>query len=329
MTIAAGPSAGAPALSFRRLQILHTRAALVLVAAAVLAALAAGPIGGPVQFALLVAAVIVGLPHGALDHRVARARFAPGWGLYWPVPFLAGYAALAGLTLLAWRLVPALALGAFLALSALHFGECDAHKHDRSRWLRIAAHGGLPIVLPALAHPDDVGQLFGWLAGDASGAAALQVLTGPAAVLWGASLAASLGSAAARNFEAGSVSQDEALSWALTGALALLFAVLPPLAAFAFYFAAVHAPRALLETAEREPAPLPAIRRSLAGALPPTLGALLLAAAIQAMQPVGHWAPAGVRTVFWVLSALTVPHMWLAHPLRRETAPAAGLGRER
>ena len=65
---------------------------------------------------------LLGLPHGALDHRVASAL--------WPLVkrrdhamFVAAYIGLAIAVLALWIVVPSIALAAFLIYSALHFSD--------------------------------------------------------------------------------------------------------------------------------------------------------------------------------------------------------------
>lgn len=108
--------------------------------------------------------VFLGLPHGALDHLVmpwerrGRASF-----LYLAV-FFAGYLGLTVCYLGFWRVLPVWALGVFLLLSWLHWGQGDAWavrvflgrglgKNGWRTGLVWAVRGALPIVLPPLAFP--------------------------------------------------------------------------------------------------------------------------------------------------------------------------------
>lgn len=247
--------------------------------------------GPSAQAALLVAAVAAGLPHGALDHEVARRVFAPRWGARWAWPFLGGYLALLAGTLALWRAAPGAALLGFLFLSALHFGEEDAGGDGAPGWPARLAHGGLPIIAPALARPDEVRSIFALLAGDAAGPV-LDLLRGPAAAGWLVAAALSFRSGRGRGARAGELA-----------ALFLLFAAAPPLAAFAIYFAVIHSPRAV--------AALDSRARLGARVLPLTVAGLGLGALIWRWWP-GEEAGGAVRACFLLLAALTVPHMWLA-----------------
>ncbi|KAB0676172.1 Brp/Blh family beta-carotene 15,15'-dioxygenase [Aureimonas leprariae] len=271
------------------------------------------------QLVLLVPAVAVGLPHGALDGRDGKRLFAPRYGRLWFVPFLGCYAALFTATLLLWWLAPFLALSGFLLISLVHFGQCDRDPASRFPRLSIFAHGGIPIVLPALAFPNEVAQLFAWLVGERDAATILALLTGPVAVTWVAALCVECVQALLE--PQGARLGEARRTFSATAALVLLFATVPPLLAFAFYFALFHAPRALLEATEGEaPDPRAAIGRELKAAMPLSIAAMAIGVALFVFQQADDWTPAVLRSVFLLLSALTVPHMWLEYRLNAQRA---------
>lgn len=259
---------------------------------------------------LALAVFVVGTPHGALDGRLGRTLLRPRIGDWWLPAFLLAYLACAGAALTLWLASPALALGTFLVLAAIHFGSHDSPSRHP---LAIAARGFLPPVIAAAAHPGELGTIFGWLAGS-GGAGLMPWLAGPGLMLWLGAATVTLA------LEQGWRARAELL------VLTALFAFAPPLMAFAAYFALVHTPRAMAGSrrAGERWASL------LASALPFTLGALLLAAAGYALaRTTLAPEPAFVRTVFWWLGALTVPHMLLgalSHPRppsSRHVAPSA------
>jgi Brp/Blh family beta-carotene 15,15'-monooxygenase len=245
---------------------------------------------GPAELALLAAAVfLIGTPHGALDARVARDWLRPSLGDRWAVPFVAGYLALAGATLALWLAAPAVALGLFLLLAAVHFGQHDSLS---GRWLPVLVRGTLPPVIAAAAHPAAIISIFTLLGG--SGGASLAAFAGgPLLLLWIAGAAVTLLTEGRRS---------ELV------ALAALFLFAPPLIAFSLYFALVHTPRAM--SASRRPGERwPELLRA---ALPWSLAAVALAVLLWTfLLPQLGTGPALVRTVFWWLSALTVPHLAL------------------
>lgn len=96
-----------------------------------------GSPGLGLQGALTVAVfLLVGLPHGSLDHLVARRAFGVT-----PTLLYSGYLAIAALAWLAWWVAPVPALLGFLMLSAWHFGEGDV------RGLRVRAGLGPVLIL--------------------------------------------------------------------------------------------------------------------------------------------------------------------------------------
>ena len=290
----------------------------VAVALAAVAAVAAAPwLWSMPPGALAIGAtalVLVGVPHGAVDHRVARPMLrprlarrlgagserllGPGWFAAFSLPYLALAAAILG----AWLVAPALSLVAFLTVSVLHFGTEDAEGRGA---VALLARGGAPVALPILIHPERTARFFEVLGGDEATFAGLTV----AAWAWTPLAALHLMRLVRRG------ARRELLE---VGAVGAAFAALPPLAGFAFYFLVVHSPRHMVELARRH-APESAARGwswALRRSVPLTavtfaLGALVLAGLD------GSAEERFLRATFWGLAALTVPHMILHHIDRR------------
>ena len=272
-------------------------------ASAALALLAPGPGWQIAALAPLVA--VLGLPHGALDHRLAGALW-PLEGARVHAVFLAAYTGLAGAVLGLWWLAPGAALGLFLAYSGLHFA--DDWRGDLGRTARSVA--GLAVVaVPAVAHRAEVAAIFAHLA---PAPAAEAVARGLA--LAGAGLLAGLGAllASRARRQPGLVAELAAI---LAAGL-----ILPPLVYFVLYFCAVHSPRHFLTATARlglgardgVAAALPITAVTLAGA--GAAAALLLAEGVPADT-------ATLRAVFVGLAALTVPHMALVDRFFHESDP--------
>lgn len=276
------------------------------VGAAALAMAAASPLLWSVQpEALAVAAtalILLGVPHGAVDHRVARPLLRRRLGRAWFVGFTATYLGAAGLVLAGWWLAPVASLGVFLAISVWHFGLEDAE--GRGIVARLA-RGGMPVALPVLIHPERTERFF-------------EVLATTELAIVGATTLAWAWLPLLALHAAGILGRGAWREGVEVGALLLIFAASPPLAAFAFYFLVVHSPRHAAELAGRhDPGDA---RRGWGWTLRRSLP---LSVATAAMGAALFWGLDGtteerlLRTVFWGLAALTVPHVALHHLDRR------------
>ena len=290
---------------------------------------------------LLASLVVLGLPHGAVDHLVP-ARI--GSSLASP-RFVAGYAALVLLGLALWWIAPAAGLAVFLLVAALHWGSGDVWfaRHlggrapFRARWRLVAftaARGLLPVGLPLLAFPreaaEGTGAILGAVGGDAAGWAPSGALrAGGLALLVLACGLALLASALDHRGARRDAGELALLASALdhrgarrdAGELALLavtFAVVPPVFAVGLYFVTWHALRhvARLMVTSPEQASLLARGRVAAAllawhreAVPLTavsLAGLLVLAASVWRVPASATAITGAALA--LIAALTLPH---------------------
>lgn len=243
---------------------------------------------------------LLGLPHGALDHRVASAL----WPLTTPrdhAVFIAGYIGLGVAVVVLWIIAPSIALAAFLIYSALHFS--DDWSSEVGLWQSLPL-GISVIALPALVYQFHVAVLFGFLIPEPSA-------TLFAALLHKTAIAAVIASALCLvvNLRA---APWVAVEYALLVATAL---VTPPLIYFVIYFCALHSPRHFLHTADQlRLTPLQALQAAwpiLVATLAMTaLGALVLAVSTPAFDQ------ATLQIVFIGLAAVTVPHMLLTAVFR-------------
>ena len=243
---------------------------------------------------------LLGLPHGALDHRVASA-LGPLVTRRHHAVFFAGYIGLAISIVILWIIAPSIALGAFLIYSALHFS--DDWRADLGLWQSLPL-GISVIALPALVFQSDVALLFGFLI-------AAPTATLFAALLHKTAIAAIIASALCL------VVNLRAAPW-VTVEYALLVAtalVTPPLIYFVIYFCALHSPRHFLLTADQlRLTPLQGLRAAwpiLVATLAITaLGAIVFAVFTPSFEP------ATLQIVFIGLAAVTVPHMLLTAVFR-------------
>lgn len=284
----------------------HRTSLLVLLPPVIAAlALAAPTLGW--QITLLAPLVaLLGVPHGALDHRLAA--------LLWPLEdwrqqlaFMAAYLGLAGAVVALWIAWPAAALALFLLYSGLHFS--DDWRGELSRGARSVA--GLAVVAgPAVMHEAEVAAIFAQLAPEDPAARIAEALAWIGLALLPLLLAVLGLSARARP----RLSCELAL-------LAAAFLILPPIAYFIVYFCAVHSPRHFLEASAAiglDPvrgavAALPITLVTLAGAGGGALALFLYGSAPDAVT---------LKAVFIGLAALTVPHMLIVDRLWRAARPS-------
>lgn len=248
-------------------------------------------------FWAIIAIIVLGVPHGALDGEAARAVLRPRLGWAWFPIFALPYLALVALVLLSWRLAPVPTLAAFLVASVWHFGLEDAPGAP----LEAAVRGGLPIALAVLAHPAATTAVFA--------AIAATPLPQPPEWLWNASL---LWLALAITWAGRMALRRQWRSLAVPALLAVVFVALPPLTAFAIYFVCVHAPAhtaALIRDQARAPRVVDG-RSAILLSLPLTALTLLIGAVLWPLYT-GALPQRLLCLTIQGLAALTLPHMLL------------------
>ena len=271
---------------------------------------------------LLVTAGLLGLPHGAVDHlawgwssgEVGRPRAA----------VVGSYAAAAlgavGIALL----VPVPALLVLLALSAAHFAEGEV-AWSRLRgtavgWLPGTAAGLSAVTLPVLLRPDAVRPLLASLDPELPGVLLSSAVRLPLLALTGVLVVA--GAVAARS------QPPRLFELALVVAVA---ATLPPLAAFAAWFAGWHAVRHTARLLLLDPRSTEDLAR---GDLRTPLGRFVRSAALPSAAAVLGTLALGLTIgvqggLLVALLALTVPHTAVvAHLGRLSRTRGSAVGQE-
>jgi Brp/Blh family beta-carotene 15,15'-monooxygenase len=282
----------------------------------------AGWQGGPGHGVIVAGAgLLVGVPHGSVDHllpspragRRPRGRVLAG--------FLGAYLA-ATLAFVAFSVVlPAPALAVFVLVSLVHFGTADiAYNHWRrgssgpddsvDLIVQTIAYGGCMSALFFLRWPHQVGAVLAFIGpaqtgslGTALRAIGYLTLTATAVTV-------------VRHIRRGTY-----LEAAELGVLLLAAWTAPPLVAFGVYFAAWHALRHSARVWPALPGLLALVverRYGRAGALgllhllPATIGAyLVFVLALLAVRAGGSYPHPGMRVVGAVLAGVTVPHVGL------------------
>lgn len=296
---------------------------------------------------VLVSVLVVGLPHGAVDHLVVRRlggspRSEPHPHSPWRrlrgqlidrSTLLVGllYAVLGGVYLLGWFRAPAAAFAGFIALTWFHWGLGDLYavltlggadhlKTRTQRALNAAVRGAIPMFVPLVAFPEEYAAVATLVVSaiDPAGVAApvtfdpqirLAVAGGLAVLL--------IGSIALGYWRASSLD-----GWALdAGELLLLvafFTFVPPVLAIGVYFPLWHSLRhvqrvQLLDPLAAEDLRMgdlrPALTRFARDAAPFTAGALVLLGGLFVLVPNVATTLQGAVAVYLVLLAvLTLPH---------------------
>jgi Brp/Blh family beta-carotene 15,15'-monooxygenase len=293
-----------------------------LTAAAVIAGFCTLAIGG-VRFGpdmqlgiLLTGIVLIGFPHGAFDHLVARPILSRSLGQWWRLIFLAVYLGLAAAVWLAWMVAPAVTLIGFLVASALHFGLGDIEDGlapvSVPRSLAVLTYGTLPLLLPIVLHPADTAPILAALGG-IEPQVVLRIIAGGTwlVAIWLA-LFVWLCIAGWR--------EQRGIVESIVAALGFL--VLSPLLAFALYFTLWHSVRHVLRLgAWHDDRDFRAAFRWVMRTLVPA--GIVCAVGVAGLSALGEPTIIGLLVpVFRVIAALTLPHMivttWLSGP-----APAA------
>jgi len=264
---------------------------------------------------LAVLVALIGLPHGAADHRFARPRLEPVLGMAWLPVFLAGYLGVAVLVVCGWFVAPAATIVAFFLASAWHFGQEEPRLPVGPRRLRPLfrfARGGLVIWTPLLFHASDVAAILGLATPVGSGLAiqrATGLLTACAWIMLPFAAAAWILQGLAASRRTGRRRWILLADNALVASLVVLFAVASPLVSFPVYFCGWHSARGLERLRRELGESWPELAKSLA---PLTAGAIALVglAAWLVLGGAG-WNGTLIRATFVGLSAVAVPHLLL------------------
>ena len=263
----------------------------------------------PLDLAALAAVVLIGLPHGALDGAIAiHLGFSRKVLLF--IRFLLLYVGMAGLVIAAWIMAPAACLLGFLVISMIHFGAGDArHGTGWVRGAEVMAHGGLVVAGISQMHRPQVDVIFAYLTGGDTRLVwqGLDILT----VIVGASLVVCLAQALWYRRWRGTAIE--------LGALAILFAMTPPLVGFAVYFCCVHSARHVASIMSSLRQHMSASTMLLQAAIFTVASWLAGAAAIWWLADMADPQPVILRVIFIGLAALTVPHMILVDGFYRHT----------
>ena len=306
--------------------------------------------GGTISLAyqyvpLVVSAIVLGVPHGAVDHLVLpRARDVPVTRR--SLAFVGGVYLLVGGSYAAiWVLAPAVAFVLFIVVTLLHWGQGDVYalveltgaSHLSTRWIRASTalvRGGLPMLVPLVAFPEQYRFVAATVIGsfDPGAVGALDTVFTPEVRLvvglgFGLVIAATLGIGYRRAVRTNAVrpwltDAGETLS------LIAYFGLVPPILAIGLYFPLWHSLRHILRTMLLDDVAAAALSTRSTGtaflrftreAAPLTAVALVILGAVWVAVPETPTTvsdAAGVYLAF--IAVLTLPHVVVVSLLDRE-----------
>ncbi len=273
----------------------------------------AGGVVGAAMLAVLVA--VVGLPHGAADHRFARARLEPRCGSTWPVVFLSGYLATAAIVVLGWFMAPGATMVIFFLASAWHFGQEEPRLWSDPVHLRPLfrfARGGLVMWVPIAFQADEVLRMLSLVAPRGLGmegqrafgvlVACSWIMLTIAAAGWGLQALSAIASTGRRR-------RTLLLDSAMVASLCVLLATMNPLVGFVVYFCAWHSVRGFDRLRRELGETWPQVVCSVAPLTAASIAMIALTAYAALRSPALE--DTLIRATFVGLSAVAVPHVLL------------------
>lgn len=186
--------------------------------------------------------VLIGIPHGGLDHLIAEQYSKAEQKLFLLWRFLLGYVIQMGVYGLLWMIFPSLSLLIFLLISAWHFGESDLHPAPKHLLWRLVQMnwGSIILLFILLREPLFTADLLSRISrGDEVVLQVWQQVSLYSAYLYFILLPL-LAALAGLAFRVEPVSFQK-VRWATLLLILLIVNYLPLLPAFALYFAGWHA----------------------------------------------------------------------------------------
>lgn len=270
---------------------------------------------GLVAGVLAILVAVIGLPHGAADHRFARPRLEPIFGPAWMAAFLSGYLLIAAVVVFGWLLAPAATVVIFFLASAWHFGQEEPSFAVGPRSLRavfLFARGGLVIWVPTVFQPAEVLRILSIAAPPAFAADIRQAAIAVGIFAWPLLIVAAVGwvwQCCRACSATGRTRRVLLIDNCLTASLAAVFATASPLVSFLIYFCGWHSVRGLHRLRREHGESWSQLAVSLA---PMTLAAIvLIAMASGAALRAPTLGETLIRATFVGLSAMAIPHILL------------------
>lgn len=285
---------------------------------------------------LIASVVLLGLPHGAVDHLALPRVYGDSLTGRWIVVVVGLYAVVGGAYLLLWFVAPAIAFLIFILITWAHWGQGEIYPllalasvdhlpGPVSRAATAAVRGALPMLVPFVAFPDQYQLVAETLVGlySTAGAEALDaVFTLTARLVVGTVVGAlivltlAVGGVRARQ-------TDAVNGWLLdvgeTVLLVAFFASVPPILAIGLYFCFWHALRHIARLvavdsgargAIEDNNQWAAVRRFIRDATPLTIASVMLLVGLYFITPdPPETIPEFVGLYLVLIAVLTLPHV--------------------
>jgi Brp/Blh family beta-carotene 15,15'-monooxygenase len=311
--------------------------------AVALVAVGLGEIPLAYQYApLAVSVLLLGLPHGAVDHLVIARQRGERLTARW-LAVVAGIYLVFGVAYgLVWFVFPVAAFVFFIFVTWFHWGQGELYplldivgasylRAPSQQALTVLVRGGAPMLVPLAAFPDQYEFVATSLTGlfDPGAAAALAPVfeSGPRLAV-----GAVYGAAVLLTIALGYLRTDERGPWLVDagemGLLSAFFLLVPPILAVGIYFCFWHSLRHIVRTVLLDDVSATALdrsegtavaRRFARDAAPMTTGALLGLGLLHVLVPREPSGLSGLVALYLVLIAvLTLPHVVIVSWLDRE-----------
>ncbi|NDC87373.1 MAG: beta-carotene 15,15'-monooxygenase [Bacteroidetes bacterium] len=271
--------------------------------------------------------VLFGLPHGAVDHLVLAEWRSASFSAARMVGVVIVYLIPVALYGALWFVAPLLSAAFFIALTWFHWGQGDLYavqrlhgaQHLEARFdksLAVFIRGGLPMLVPLLAHPAVYLEVIDLLTVHFNGPQVLPLLP------WFVEFVVPVGTVA--GIIALLIYATRTWPYRYTKAwlwdigelcvLCLFFVAVDPVIAVGLYFCLWHAIRHVVRLQVADPgdgneSAVRSLQRFAIRALPTTLGALIVLGALYFLAPSQpDDLPEWMGLYLMVISILTLPH---------------------
>ncbi len=256
---------------------------------------------------------LTGIPHGAMDHYIARQQAVSAGKTFRIRQFLTNYILWILLYTLVWWISPGFSLMLFLLLSAWHFGETDfKFAGARGRWkpVKTCLYGICLVAWLLLSHSLELQSWIGLLVPACTSASTAIAQAGYVPPYLFFIVAAGM------LLPVNSKKQHQWLIWLFFSGFLFLCGKMSLLSGFALYFAGWHGVLAFVDINNYLPlqGKLLAVWRT---SMPLSVLAYGFLIFIYWFTDAGVWQNAGLPAIFILLSVLTLPHAHVMHQLYR------------